>query len=561
MDMEVRTTEEYVQYKYKDETEWNDLVKIETLASGKNTGREVKIKTENDAILWKYSDASEWIKLVDLKALAGKDGKDGENGTNGSDGKDGEDGVDGIDGRDGVDGVDGKDGVDGIDGEDGVDGIDGEDGVDGIDGEDAQAWINVGNINTSDYCAVRFKDTDDEDEYCGFYSDSEGNNASNIYVEQTFADALAGNYNFTDDDGDEWSIRVERNENIGEDSQSALIEFWYNNGDGKKGYIHATRWSSDDEWEFRTYYYATIDEMKEALNKYDWIDLGVLNTDWNECTTFANTGDDKYCGYIAYIAKTFPDYSEGRYKFHDEDGAQWLVKIEENAPNYSENEEHVLIEIWGDASMTTEYIQGDYYGDGWALYYYTYTPYSTTDSILDNISNLSSSLNNLKKTVNDLSQSQGINYYITFKDDSNIEDSLENHFKTGYVYTKEVNKSASFYASNGSKGYIVETREFNLMINNSVRFIIKYYDMENPDIVRYTLGSLPQGSNRYDTPITWGEWKTENDMSELESNVVELQTKVTNLEATNINLNNKNNELEEKINSLEERIRLLENNN
>ena len=441
VDMEVRTTEDYVQYKYKDETEWNNLVKIETLASGKNAGREIEIKTEDDAIKWKYSDASEWVKLVDLKALAGKDGKDGENGT---------DGKDGTNGINGTDGVDGKDGEDGIDGEDGVDG---EDGEDGANGEDAQAWINLGEVKTEDFCAVRFEYTDDENEYCGLYSDSEGNHTSSIYVERIFPDALAGNYNFIDEDGDEWSVRVEKNKNDGEDSQSALIEFWYNNGDGKKGYIYAIRWSSDDEWEISTYNYATTDEVKEALSKYDWIDLGVPDTDWETCFTFENT-DEEFCGYMAYIAETFPDYSEGRYKFHDGDGAQWLVKVEKNVPDYDydNDERHVLIEIWGESWMNPQYIQGDYYGEdsGWELYYYTYTFDSDTSRLQNKIASLESEVSTLKEKLEKYEwKDLGVVYLYNYEYDLRTfmaQKLLENDEDGKYIFWDEDIEPYKWYA-------------------------------------------------------------------------------------------------------------------
>lgn len=107
-----------------------------------NESRRVAVQCSQNAIQWKYDNETEWHDLVDIAQLtgaagpAGQDGKNGTNGKDGADGRDGVDGKDGIDGKDGANGKDGTDGKDGVNGKDGTDGKDGANGKDGIDGKD-----------------------------------------------------------------------------------------------------------------------------------------------------------------------------------------------------------------------------------------------------------------------------------------------------------------------------------------------------------------------------------------------------------------------------------------
>lgn len=68
-------------------------------------GREVELQVGNGYIQWRYKDEEEWNNLVAIKDLKGDKGERGEQGLPGKDG------ANGINGHDGVDGVDGKDGV------------------------------------------------------------------------------------------------------------------------------------------------------------------------------------------------------------------------------------------------------------------------------------------------------------------------------------------------------------------------------------------------------------------------------------------------------------------
>ena len=88
----------------------------------------VAVQCSQDAIQWKYDNETEWHDLVDIAQLSGAAGPAGANGKDGINGKDGANGKDGIDGKNGVNG---KDGANGKDGSDGKDDIDCKDGIDG----------------------------------------------------------------------------------------------------------------------------------------------------------------------------------------------------------------------------------------------------------------------------------------------------------------------------------------------------------------------------------------------------------------------------------------------
>lgn len=106
-------------------------------ANGANglDGKEIELRTTETMIQWKYVGDSSWNNLITLSSLRGKDGKDGTNGTNGRDGIDGNNGkeielrnnetyiqwhyvgdtdwynlieLEKLKGNDGIDGVDGK---------------------------------------------------------------------------------------------------------------------------------------------------------------------------------------------------------------------------------------------------------------------------------------------------------------------------------------------------------------------------------------------------------------------------------------------------------------------
>ena len=75
-----------------------------------------EVRNNGTAIQWKYSDETDWQNLVALDELRGAAGEAGKDGINGSDGKDGANGKNGIDGKNGINGINGTNGKEGING-------------------------------------------------------------------------------------------------------------------------------------------------------------------------------------------------------------------------------------------------------------------------------------------------------------------------------------------------------------------------------------------------------------------------------------------------------------
>ena len=88
-----------------------------------------EVRNNGTAVQWKYRDETDWRDLVALTELMGAAGENGRDGANGENGTDGKDGINGANGKDGMNGVDGTDGQNGIDGKDGTDGVNGKDGM------------------------------------------------------------------------------------------------------------------------------------------------------------------------------------------------------------------------------------------------------------------------------------------------------------------------------------------------------------------------------------------------------------------------------------------------
>ena len=79
------------------EDDWLDSLKGEKGDNGSNganglNGKEVVLRVTSTMIQWKYDTDTEWNDLIPLNSLKGKDGKDGINGSNGRDGIDGDNG-------------------------------------------------------------------------------------------------------------------------------------------------------------------------------------------------------------------------------------------------------------------------------------------------------------------------------------------------------------------------------------------------------------------------------------------------------------------------------------
>ena len=91
------------------------IILVKKNITGKES-RRVAVQCSQNAIQWKYDNETEWHDLVDIAQLTGAAGPAGQDGKNGINGKDGADGRDGVDGKDGVNGKDGTDGKDGANG-------------------------------------------------------------------------------------------------------------------------------------------------------------------------------------------------------------------------------------------------------------------------------------------------------------------------------------------------------------------------------------------------------------------------------------------------------------
>ena len=64
-----------------------------------------EVRNNGTAVQWKYRDETDWrdlVALTELRGVAGENGKNGTDGQNGIDGKDGANGENGTDGKNGI---------------------------------------------------------------------------------------------------------------------------------------------------------------------------------------------------------------------------------------------------------------------------------------------------------------------------------------------------------------------------------------------------------------------------------------------------------------------------
>jgi len=173
-EVELRTSQTHIQWRYVGDQAWQDLVALSTLEGPQGpagTGINIEGSANNqselppsgevgDAYLiggnlfvW---DGAAWVDAGNIQGPAGADGADGATGADGADGAPGADGVDGAPGADGREVQLQKSAthiqwkyadestwtdlvaLSEITGADGADGADGAPGADGADGADAQ---------------------------------------------------------------------------------------------------------------------------------------------------------------------------------------------------------------------------------------------------------------------------------------------------------------------------------------------------------------------------------------------------------------------------------------
>lgn len=97
--------------------------------AGGGAGREIELQVNNGYIQWKYKGETSWNDLISIDSLKGAKGDKGEQGLTGQVGPRGEQGPKGDKGERGEQGIQGVAGKDGKNGIDGTNGINGQDGV------------------------------------------------------------------------------------------------------------------------------------------------------------------------------------------------------------------------------------------------------------------------------------------------------------------------------------------------------------------------------------------------------------------------------------------------
>lgn len=445
-EIEVSTNKDYVVYKYKGDTEWTKLVKISSLKGqdGSN-GKEIEIIKDETSIKWKYKGSDNWNNLIDLSSLKGVDGTDGVNGKDieiDNDGvnikwkyKNSEDwntltSIDDLKGDKGDKGETGEKGIDGREIELLNDGVnikwrykDSENDytnlieVEALKGQDGLAWINLGEVDVSNYCKTISEGTKDEYEECGVYQ----------YLSMHFPEAEQGNYIFIDsDDQFMWHVKVEKGESYG--AKFALIEYW-STEEVTPYIIKAYLWEGETEWETHE---------------------------------------------ISYLTSEYNDYYNNKF-----------TNIENNISKTKEEMENEIYKV----------------------------NYNLTTCVQVNFNSL----------------------------ETTLEQSILDYFKTRkFINTNNIPTCKVFYDTFGYKSYKVFAYSLGYQYNG-VHNYIEYYSVESPEIVKYITGKSA-GSN-LNNIIDWGEWKTKINKND-----------ITELQAENNKLKQQNEELKIKINELEDEI-------
>ena len=157
-EIEFRNNGSSIQWRYtgEDDSAFRDLVALADLtgSAGSNgtDGKQVELRAYDGYIQWKYIDDTVWNNLIALSELKGDKGDKGDTGDKGDKGDTGDKGDPGKDGAPGRDGVDGKDGAPGKDGADGKDGKDGttpmlkigDDNIWYVSYDGGRSWTSLG---------------------------------------------------------------------------------------------------------------------------------------------------------------------------------------------------------------------------------------------------------------------------------------------------------------------------------------------------------------------------------------------------------------------------------
>lgn len=125
---------------------------VNLAGEGVGSGREIELQVGNGYIQWRYKGEEEWKNLISIDSLKGIQGPQGPKGDMGPKGEKGEQGLPGETGPQGPkgeQGIQGIQGPQGLPGKDGKQGIQGERGQDGTNGQDGVTPnISIGTVTT-----------------------------------------------------------------------------------------------------------------------------------------------------------------------------------------------------------------------------------------------------------------------------------------------------------------------------------------------------------------------------------------------------------------------------
>lgn len=185
--VELRQYNGVVQWSYKGEDSWSDLISVSELSGPEGPqgpigergeqglpGKEIELRSNGYYVQWRYSGDETWNNLVYIEELRGPKGDRGDTGEQGLQGIQGEQGIQGPIGLTGPQGEQGIQGEKGETGDKGEDGHTPEKGIDYFTDEDIQevvdstvseldSFIVIDNTPT-DHTKLEFAESDEEEE-------------------------------------------------------------------------------------------------------------------------------------------------------------------------------------------------------------------------------------------------------------------------------------------------------------------------------------------------------------------------------------------------------------
>lgn len=540
--IEIRSTDSYIQYKKKDSSDWVNLVSLETL-TGKD-GKEVEIKKIGKLVRWKYKDSNEWTDLInldDITGLRGKSGKDGreieltsENGyikykykgsknwtnlvklSSLSNSKEIELNNDGTN-------IKWKY----KDSEEWINLI----SIDALKGQDNSTFINLGVIDTNKYC--------DKDNNCG----------NEWYLRQNFVNALDGSYVYTDKvDNSLWRVNVERLEN--DSDKFVLIKYW-SSDEVYPHYIKCIYNKETDSFETSNITFVdfnsftlSINEIKDKVSTGGWNNLGNVNV---------KEGCSEDDCVLSYIKNNLT--KEGKYIFNDGNN---IFHVNSEVATDNDGNKQALISYWSSEDIKMNFIPGWYYKDtdkwifGEEEGYASNKVYTSIEDIRNEINKIKDDMktqyNELKSefSKNDSVKNLGkidVNEYceIDNPDDCGATSYIKNELiNTGKYIFEDKNEGFKYYVDTAfvdesgdnkniiikylsteenviyilrgtydqdkwifNENYLIESKEFNETKNN----IDKRFNALEIKLINYKEGTAEEAINDYFSKIGSNEYQ------------------------------------------------------